>query len=210
MARLRPFSARSRPISRTRRPGPGLDDVRPPTLASTLRFWLWQHFGSAGWLLSAGLVAGVLLGVICWLLFICPALAPSAAVYRQLPGIDPPWLAIPWQAPAVLGTSIYLLTLFLFATTGLFPALLIRPKNRAADVAAGAITGLVAAITAFALSVGWFGVLLATIDPVDEDLRLLCRSAGDERAAERLFDKYPDLRDVPAASRGDVLYRKLR
>ena len=84
------------------------------------------------------------------------------------------------------------------ACTGLFPALLIRPKNRAADVAAGAITGLVAAITAFALSFGWFGVVLMTVDPIDEDLRLVSRAAWDEHAAERLLDRYPDLRDVPA------------
>jgi hypothetical protein len=96
------------------------------------------------------------------------------------------------------------------AAAGLFPAFFIRPKNRTADIAAGAITGLVAAITAFALSFGWFGVLLTTVDPIDEDLRLVSRAAWDEQAAEDLLGKYPDLRDVPAASRGTVLHDKLR
>jgi hypothetical protein len=68
----------------------------------------------------------------------------------------------------------------------------------------------VAAITAFALSFGWFGVLLTTVDPIDEDLRLLSRAAWDEHAAQNLLRKYPDLRDLPAGSRGKVLHDKLR
>jgi serine/threonine protein kinase len=183
--------------------------VHPPSLAALFRLWLRQHFGSAGWMVVLGLGAGMEAGFVCWLLLICPVLAPAAAVYRQLPGAQPPWLALPWQVSPLLGGSLYLLILLDLACTGLFPAFFIRPKNRAADVAAGAITGLVAAITAFALSFGWFGVLLTTVDPIDEDLRLVSRAALDE-PADRLFQKYPDLRDVPAGSRGDVLHDKLR
>jgi hypothetical protein len=184
--------------------------VRPPSLPALFRLWLRQHFGSAGWMVACGLGAGVEAGFSCWLRFICPVLAPAAAVYRQLPGAQPPWLALPWQVSPVLGIWLSLMMLLDLASTGLFPAWLIRPKNRAADVAAGAITGLVAAITAFALSFGWFGVLLTTVDPIDEDLRLVSRAAWDKHAAERLFDRYPDLRDVPAGCRGDVLHDKLR
>jgi hypothetical protein len=184
--------------------------VRPPSLPALFRSWLRQHFGSAGWMVGAGLAAGVLAGFIGWLMFISPALAPAAAVYRQLPGAQPPWLALPWKVAPVLARSLYFLALVLLVTTGLFPALLIRPKNRAADVAAGAITGLVAATTAFALSYGWLGVLLMAVDPVSEDLRLLSRAAWEEQATQDLLHKYPDLRDLPPGSRGGVLDNKLR
>jgi hypothetical protein len=161
-------------------------------------------------MVGIGLIVGVEAGFFFWLLFICPVLAPAAAAYRQLPGVEPPWLALTWHVSPLLGESLYVLMLTDLAATGLFYAFLIRPKNRAADVAAGAITGLVAAITAFALSFGWFGVLLTTVDPVDEDLRLVSRAACDAQAAQDLLGKYPDLRDVPAGSRGAVLHGKLR
>jgi hypothetical protein len=184
--------------------------VRPPGLPALVRQWLRQHFGAAGWMVGAGLAAGVLAAFIVWLLVLNPALASAAAVYRQLPGVDPPWLALPWRVSPMLGSSLRLLGLVLFATTGLFPALLIRPKNRAADVAAGAITGLVAASTAFALSFGWVGVLYSTVDPLDADLWLLSRAPWDEQATQDLLRKYPDLGNVPASSRGAVLHDKLR
>jgi hypothetical protein len=117
---------------------------------------------------------------------------------------------MPWQMSPVLARSLSLLMLLDLACTGLFPAFLIRPKNRTADVAAGAITGLVAAITAFALSFGWFGVLVTAVEPIDEDLRLVSRAAWDEQAARELLTRYPDLRDVPAGSRGLYLHSRLR
>jgi predicted Ser/Thr protein kinase len=184
--------------------------VRPPSLPALFRLWLRQHFGSAGWLVGTGLFVGVEAGFICWLVFICPALAPAAAVYHQLPGVDPPWLALSWQVSPALGRSLYLLVLLDITCTGLFPAFLIRPKNRTADAAAGAITGLVAAITAFALAFGWLGVLLSTVDPIDGDLRLLSRAAWDEHAAKDLLNKYPALEDLPTDARGAVLHDKLR
>ncbi len=184
--------------------------VRPPSLPTLFRQWLRQHFGAAGWMVGAGLAGGIVAGFMVWLLFVGPPLASAAAAYRDLPRLDPPRLALLRQVSPVLGRALYFLAFLLFATTGLFPALLIRPKNRAADVAAGAITGLVAATTAFALSFGWLGVLLSSVDPVDEDLRLLSRAAWDGQASQDLLHKYPDLADLPAGSRASVLHRKLR
>jgi ribonuclease P protein component len=191
--------------------------VRPPSLPALLRLWLRQHFGAAGWMIGVGLAIGILSGLTGWLVFIGPAIADSAAVYRQLPGIDPPLLAIPWRVSPAWGRLVYIVTVLLFAASGLVPAMLIRPKNRAADVAAGAITGLVAAITAIAIAYGWWGVLVATVEPVNEDLQLLSRAAweaqanpDDRPAAGRLLHKYRDLQRIPVTSRGDVLYHKLR
>jgi hypothetical protein len=184
--------------------------LRPPGLPALFRVWLRQHFGSAGWMVACGLGAGVEAGFFFWLVLISPALAPAAAVYHQLPRAQPPWLALPWQVSPLLAESLYVLMLVDLAATGLFPAFLIRPKNQAADVAAGAITGLVAALTAFALTFGWFGVMFTAVDPIDEDLRLVSRAAWDQRATQDLLDKYPDLRDVPPDSRGRILHDKLR
>jgi hypothetical protein len=205
--------------------------VRPPSLPALLRMWLRQQFGEARWMVGLGLAGGLLAAVMSWLVFISPELGPAAAAYRSLPGLDPPWLAIRWQPPFGMRVGVYVLTLFLFGITGLVTAALIRPKNRAADVSAGALTGLVAALTTFALSHGWLGVVWTTLHPADDDLRLLTQAAWEEPAperpelparrplgnsgdrvpaAERLLRKYPDLRSLPAASRGTVLYDKFR
>jgi serine/threonine protein kinase len=191
--------------------------VRAPSLPTLLRTWLRQHFGSAGWMIGVGLAIGVLSGLVCWLAFVGPAIADSAAVYRELPGVEQPWLATPWRLPPGVGRLVYVLTAFLVSAAGLVPAILIRPKNRKADIFAGAVTGLVAAITAFTIGHGWWGVLEMTIRPAEEDLQLLSKAVWEDRtspndrpAAGRLLHKYPDLHAIPTGARGDLLFHVLR
>jgi hypothetical protein len=114
----------------------------------------------------------------------------------------------------------------LLSVQGLITAGLVRPKNRAADVAAGAFTGLVTGATALTLSGGWFFIILMAVRPIQSDLRDLSEAAWAEprppgrppepagkaapRAVDRLLQKYPDLREVPAGERGRVFYYKIR
>jgi hypothetical protein len=109
------------------------------------------------------------------------------------------------------------LLLVLDCGLGLFVVLLARPKDRTADAIAGLMTGLVAAVTAFLVSVGWMAVLLTTVLPAREEVQLLSEAAwaepgaapGGAAPAERLLDKYPALRDVPAAERGRLFADKV-
>src|SRR5205807_1236197 len=74
--------------------------VRPPSLTSLLRFWLRQQFGAAGWILVLGLLFGLYGGVQSWVRAGDLLLGSSAAAYRRLPSLDPPWLlAVTWQTP---------------------------------------------------------------------------------------------------------------
>jgi hypothetical protein len=128
-----------------------------------------------------------------------------------------------WVRIAVLVPS-----LFLTCVIGLLVVFLVRPKNRAAAVAAGGATGLLGGLAAFALGGGWLfvvGTTLYTPNHKDSDLWLLSKAARmDEEPgpgmaepgaklrrgpAERLLEKYPDLRAVPAQERGRVLYYKI-
>jgi hypothetical protein len=203
--------------------------VRPPSLVSLVRFWLRQHFGAAGWMVVIGLVFGLLAGVQSWVrgnnLFVDSYAAAEA--YRRLPSLDPPWLlAISWHLPNWVKLATWLAMLGLMSTAGLIIAALVRPKNRAADIAAGVVTGFVFGATASTLSIGSFCVTLTAVKPVERDLELLSWAARAEPTPkadrpdpsgktrptprEQLLEKYPDLREVPARDRGWVFYVKTR
>jgi hypothetical protein len=186
--------------------------VRPPGLAALLRLWLRQNFGAAGWTVVVGLVAGVLCGFGCWVVLIQPAVAPAAASYERLPGLKPPALALTWDLPLRGRVAVYYLAVLVYCGTGLATALLVRPRNRAADVAAGAVTGLIVAVTAFTLSGGWLTVAQSAVFPASVDLTLLAEAAAEPGGgpAQRLLQRYPDLAAIPPADRPRVLEGKIR
>src|SRR5262249_35647838 len=145
--------------------------VRPPSLAAQLRFWLRQNFGSAGWMVVVGLLFGLLGGGMAWMVLVHPGLEQSVgAGYRRLPGLAPPRLAVP-VAPNWVHSLVDWTTLGLCSAAGLIPALLVRPKNRAADVATGAVAGFACGTTAFILSCGWYFTILTAVGPAEADLR---------------------------------------
>jgi hypothetical protein len=201
--------------------------VRPPSLASLFRFWLRQNFGAAGWIVILGLLYGLCGGVISLVVLVHPVLLITGAAdaYRRFPSLDPPWLAGAWSIPMSLRHAIFWAWLGAASSAGLVTGLLVRPKGRAADAAAGALLGFLVGTTAFTLSVGWNFINLTAVWPVQADLDLLSEAAlaeptpgGDAadregktrpRPVEVLLQKYPDLREVPAGERGQVLSRKI-
>src|SRR5262249_27118947 len=122
--------------------------------------------------------------------------------------------------------AVYLANLGLLSTAGLIIGALVRPKNRAADIAAGTATGLLFGGTVVILIGGWFASILTAVWPIEEDLNLLSRAAWGEPVTkearpdaegkvrpspgERLLEKYPDLRAVSANERGRVFAAKVR
>jgi serine/threonine protein kinase len=97
--------------------------VRPASLVAVLRFWLRQNFGAAGWIVVLGLLFGLLSGIMTRFNGIDLALASSVSYgYERLPSLDPPWLAISWQAPDWLRSAILLTTLAVSSTAGLIIA----------------------------------------------------------------------------------------
>jgi predicted Ser/Thr protein kinase len=193
--------------------------VRPPSLGTVLRFWLRHNFGAAGWIVVIGLLFGVLSGILGWIRAGNLVLGPAADVYERLPHLHPPWLlAITWAAPVSVQAIVYYGCLALISTAGLLIGLLVRPKNRAADLAAGSLTGFVCGATLLTLS-GWpLVITLIAVGGVENDLKALSEAALAEPTAdgarpgpaERLLKKYPDLREIPAAERGRVFYLKVR
>jgi predicted Ser/Thr protein kinase len=193
--------------------------VRPPTLVALLRFWLRHNFGAAGWIVVIGLLFGVLSGILAWIRAGNVVLGPAADVYGRLPHVHPPWLlAITWAAPSWVQSVVYYGAQALISTAGLVVGWLVRPKNRAADIVAGSLTGFVCGATLLTLS-GWpLIITLVAVAGVEQDLKALSEAALTEPTAgraqpgavEHLLKKYPDLREIPAQERGRVFFLKLR
>jgi tRNA A-37 threonylcarbamoyl transferase component Bud32 len=184
--------------------------VRPPSLASLLRFWFRQNFGGGAWTMVIVMGMGIFNGLAFWLLVINPDLQPHAAeVYRHMPNLRPSWLVLPWQPPEWFQFLLSCAHAAVMSSAGLVIVLLVRPKNRAADIAAAAITGLVGTVTFFTVSYGWLNVSLTTVYPIMKDVELVSQAAWDETKTDQLLAKYPDLKRVPAKERGEVLYHKI-
>jgi hypothetical protein len=201
--------------------------VRAPGPVSLLRFWLRQNFGAAGWIVILGLLFGLLGGVAGLVVVVHPLIGPSAAdAFRRLPSLDPPWLAITWPIPDWGRRALFWATLGIGSSAGLITGLLVRPKSRTADIAAGVITGFLCGATVFTLSVGWDLIGLTAVWPIQTDLRQLSEAAWAEPKpnanppdpsgptvpgpVEELLRRYPDLRQIPARERGQVFYEKIR
>jgi serine/threonine protein kinase len=197
----------------------------PPSLSSLLRFWLRQNFSSAGWILVIGVAFGVFGGLTSWMRASNLLFGSSTAdAYRRLPGVDPPWtMAAFWAIPTWVQSVLYFANLGLLCTAGLIIGVLVRTKNRGADVAAGVATGFVFGLSVLVLSAGALGMVFTAVEPIREDLNMVAQAAFIEspppqasadrirtRPVEQLLAKYPDLRELPSSERAHVVYQMLR
>src|SRR5262249_47676591 len=112
--------------------------VRPPGLAALLRAWARQNFGAGAWAVVVGLVLGLFGGALGWVVMINPWELSNGALR---------WLFFLW--------------LGVWSSTGLITVALVRPRNASADLAAGVVAGLLAAVACYTVSWGWAAVQLA-------------------------------------------------
>jgi hypothetical protein len=168
--------------------------VRPPSLSALLRFWLRQNFGAAAWTLIIGVFFGLLCGLVLYF-----------TVFRILYGLPDP---NDFLNALRVRIGMLALTGLALSTTGLVTSLLVRPRNRTADAAAGAITGSIIALSMFATSAGWLMIAESATNTVSADLYSMCffvfpaeaRSRKD--ALEPILKRHPELGQVPEHERG--------
>jgi serine/threonine protein kinase len=179
--------------------------ARPPSLASLLRLWLRHNLRATLWTLVIGVACGALSPLGLCLLWYADSLSEVAKGYTAFPGLQPPALArIPWSStPGWLIAVLNVVGPLAFLGMGWFTVLLVRPKTQGDDLVAGAATGLVGGVTAFALYFGVSAVLALTVLPAQEDLNLLSQARADS-----LLKEYPGLGEVPENQRADALVRK--
>jgi serine/threonine protein kinase len=111
--------------------------IRDPDPGYLLRMWVRKNLGAGGWAISLGLIWGVLAGVVGWL-----------AIFQLSE----------WPQ---LGRRFLMLGIFcLAAMAGPATIWLVRPKNRKAELIVGSVSGTLAAITFYTISLGWFAVVI--------------------------------------------------
>jgi serine/threonine protein kinase len=211
--------------------------ARPPSLWQLLRLWLRQNFGAIGWAVVVGLACG-LLGGLYGLLLSLWTLGNFRYGYAGLPSVSRPWLAPPTAHTAWLDDVVYRhwferAVNYTMAVSGgamgLLTWLLVRPRNRGADIGAGLLASFVAACVAFAGGGGWFITLKLGTMPISDDMGVLFWDSSltegtkvqvqvpnpNDAASPRLLsprnfmlEKYPDLQQIQPASRPGVLYAK--
>jgi serine/threonine protein kinase len=190
--------------------------ARPPSLPFLLRWWLRENFGAAGWTVAIGVVVGLLCGLVCRVTLLQRFYGPPGSIpYLSMHRVGTIWTEIFVRHQV----WIWALTAIVVSFTGLVTAVLVRPKNRGADAAAGSITGLIGGATMFTVSFGWLMVSLTTMPwpgpGVTNDLQLVCEAAfaqprPDAQRSEKLLQKYPALEQIPVEKRGTAFYSKLR
>jgi hypothetical protein len=114
--------------------------VRGPNLEYLLRIWVRRNLGSIGWSVGLGVIWGIVGGVGCWVVMLNP-----------------------FELSIAFRRAIYLVGLGLLSSGGMITVWLVRPKNAAADLASGVITGALAAVICYTLSVGWVAVKIAGV-----------------------------------------------
>lgn len=159
--------------------------ARPPTLPFALRAWVRQNLRPTLWTVLVGFAAGL----IGW--------APLEFWGNRHPN--------DWT----LFLAVVPLTVCLFGQ-GVVASLLVRPANRAGDVAVGAASGLVFGLTLYVLVTGPMAGQECVIRATEADIFLLAevsQTAPDPPAV--LMKAFPQLRDVPPLERGRWLFRKV-
>jgi hypothetical protein len=184
--------------------------ARPPSLAFLLRQWLHHNARTATWTLLIGLVCGGLSAVAVGVSLL-PLLQQCLATYELFPGLPRPWLAVDWTVSNDWRIALNFLGAIAFVGLGLFTGVLVRPRDRMADIFTGLATGLVGGVTAFAISGGWATVLAVTLDAhVHSDLVMLGESVGaTPEHTDEMLERYPDLRAAPEPKRGRLLADKI-
>ncbi len=182
--------------------------ARPAGTALLVLLWLRKNVRTTLWPVLIGLVCGGLI-LLAPFNILRLVMRNAAAMYgSRFPDLTPPLLAVADPLPTWLLVPLGVLGMAAWALMGWLTVRLTRTRDAWGDLAAGLTTGLVAGLVVF-LGVGsWLLLLRFGLVPSLPDLDLLAR-ATTPQGADLLAETYPDLRQVPADERGQILMQKI-
>jgi eukaryotic-like serine/threonine-protein kinase len=193
--------------------------ARPPSMRALVRLWVKQNFGAARWTLLLGMAYGLIASLQLFLAGPKNIMPQTAETYAEFPNLPTPWWAWPVTVPVWVIHLGFCLVFLITCSAGLFTMLIVRPRNRFSEVAAGLVSGTTAGITFFVLMACWSFVWNVTSSGSEgpwTDLMLLYKDA-QAREATRLrgllpddpvATAYPDLRHRTESERVSLLIRK--
>jgi tRNA A-37 threonylcarbamoyl transferase component Bud32 len=195
--------------------------ARPPTLLQLVGIWLRQNMKAAACAILVGIVCGSL-ATLSVVQVVLPAPA-TTNVYENFPSLDPPFWASSfvfrgWGLPWPLRVAFILLGPVAYFAMGLLVTILVRPKDRLGDLAAGAATGVAAGLVAFALGLAPLAVTNGVFGALG-DLHLLAFGYATHQPQkdvnfsghpqELILQAYPDLAEVPEQQRANIVAGKV-
>jgi len=199
--------------------------VRPRSTPVVVWWWLRKNMRSAAWVVGLGVAFGIVTGLPGFVGHVLNRHGVIAFGYRNFPGVNPPWpfshtprwpedLAQSWQFPLGILALLIVIVPFQLAL-GLLIALCVRPRDRWADISAGGLTTLVAALTAFFIITGPITTWSYEEAVVRRDVDLLTNGFAIREDSdpiwrqEEVLRRYPDLRAVDEKERAKALESKI-
>jgi tRNA A-37 threonylcarbamoyl transferase component Bud32 len=197
--------------------------VQPPSAARLAWQWLGRNIKAAAWLVLLSIAAGALPMVTIVIFAGGFVLTQATKSVLQLPGENTSSLAYvnwrdvmgflqnPWWYP------LHLVTMALPFLFGLLATRLVRTRSAWGDLNTGLGAGLIAGLTAFVIGIAPAMVLALTTVPQLLDLHDVCEGSFHTdpvvgpplHPADRLYARYPGLRQIPTHERGGTLFAKL-
>jgi serine/threonine protein kinase len=188
--------------------------ARPPSVPFVVRHWLRQNLRATDWTMGVGLAAGLVMAIPTFFSAVGTSSQPNNLAITlsfRLPGEAGSGTPLP--LPGWLMFASPLVIFGVGAFQGFFAALLVRPANRAADVAVGAASGMVAGLIFFTLAVGP-EFIQGSIRQSNSDLALLERLAANpalapDKADDPIAAQYPQWSSLDRIERCRLLREKI-
>ncbi len=183
--------------------------ARPPSIPFAVRHWFRQNLRATAWAVGIGLVAGLVMsgvGLFHW----ARMAADVREAYDAFPSLDPPWFTFEWQPPVGLTAAVLGVLMVALFAQGPLAVLIVRPANRAGEVALSAAVGLLSGLTFFTLTAGpIFTFHLGTMESQQDIYDLAAAADG---TPVQLVQHYPDMANLPPTQEfkpGFLLSRKI-
>src|SRR5262249_6708874 len=145
-----------------------------------------------GWAVAVGLACGLFGALFGWLMTQTNSLTYYSDCYDELPSLKRP-LLVPtqewnrWLETATmrwLGRAAYYTMALSSGAMGFLTWLLVRPKNRGAEIGAGLLAGFVAACITFFFGGGWYIITMTAFAPGEDDLWVIIRDSSLTEGAD--------------------------
>jgi eukaryotic-like serine/threonine-protein kinase len=187
--------------------------ARPRSTPVVVWWWLRKNMRSVAGVVGLGVVFGIVSGLPNFLLYV---FAGGGFNYRHFPSVDLPWpLSLAPRVPdSLVGISTWrwvlgLMILVTLVAMGLLIAICVRPRDHWADISAGGLTSLTAALISFFIAGGPTTTMAYEEAAIRRDVDLLASGFATRDAQEILLHRYPDLQAAPEGFRANYLAGKI-
>lgn len=180
--------------------------ITSPSMASVTRVWLKQNFGRVAWAFLIGPVFGIVSGLCLWYSTTHQKISSVIRTYDSLPSADRPMIWFPFDTPVWASTLLMSIFAILIVSIGFVTTVFVKPKNQGADLAAGAIVGVCAALAGFMTCLGSLGVLTSQTSDVAAILDVV--KEYDAGSVHEAYAKYPELEGLDQVEQVALLLDK--